>query len=325
MGSTIKPGLHLEMEAEDGYAALGYMSGLSAGISSDYYLTSVVEYAHSAMARDFNENMLVISQTNPQRFQHVYEPGEIGVPGMELWEHKLYGRGKTRQAAFEWRDSKMPILTPEERLHNAANPEDPINLVHDEVDPEVWDKLNEGSYVFRLRAPIMEYGLSVHITPRPGTKFLFIPTIKTNYHRSGKKDNPSYTPHNFRFEKYNKPNWNYVNPQEPSVEGTTVGQFSAQWVAFWSGGGADATWNSNVQKAISGGIAEAEIEMKKVVKRRTRKRRGVANIATFSDAYAAEESGRNLALAFMKGKARSYSQAAKYIERKGYFGGEEGY
>lgn len=65
--------------------------------------------------------------------------------------------------------------------------------------------------------------------------------------------------------------------------------------------------------------------MGKAVKRRTRKRRETIGYATFSDAKAAEESGRNLALAFLKGKATSYAKAADYIRRRGYFGKDTGY
>ena len=318
MGKTIKPGLHLEFELENGYAALGFIEGISTAVSSDYYIESIIDYAHAAMAEDFNIHMQAVAAGAPWKFHHVYEPGYVGVPEMALWTHKLFGKGKTRQASFEWKQSRLPIIKPAER---ANNPMDPMS----KVDPDIIEKLSTEDYVFRMRAPIMEFGLSTTVTPRPGTKALFIPTFKANPRRSGKKGAREWTTAHFRFEKWNQPDWNYRNPQEPSIKGTTVGQFTTQWVSFWSGGGAAAAWDMKVQQAVNGGIDEAAKEMGKVVSRRTRKRRETVGFASFSNNKAAEESGRNLALAFLKGKATSYKRAANYIAKRGYFGQDTGY
>ena len=320
MGKSIQPGLHLEFEADDGYAALGYMSGMTTGISTDYYMESVLEYAHSQMANDFDVIMSALASASKSswKFQHVYEPGYAGVRGFELWRHQIYGRGKSRQASFTWVDSKVPILKPEER---ADDPNDPMHY----VDPDIIEKLSDEDYIFRMRAPIMEYGLTTVITPRPGTKALFIPTKNLTMHSSGKGENKTWAAEHFRFDKVNIPDWGYRNPQEPSLKGSTVGQFTKQWVDFWSGAGAAQSWDSKVLKAVNGGIAEMEKNMGMTVKRRTRRRSTQVGIATFSNAKAAEESGRNLALAFVKGQAKSYKQAAAYIKKKGYFGGETGY
>jgi len=324
MGKKIRPGIHVEPDMDEGYAALGFMSGMSAGISSDYYVSSVIDYAYAQMSEEFQQDTAIQALNHPDRFQHVYEPRHIGQRGFELWEPRLYGRGKNRQASFEWVDSKIPILTPEER---ADDPSDPMSKAAKDVSEKVWETLNSKEYIFRMRAPIMEYGLSTNITPRPGTKFLFIPTFALNHHKSGgtRKNNVKYTSVHYRFESVNHPDFSYRNPQEPSGQGATIGQFSAQWVGFWDGGGANAVWQNSVSKAINGGIEEAAAKMGTAVKKVKRSRKSSATIFTFNDAYAAEESGRNLALAFMKGKARSYASAAKYIERKGYFGGETGY
>jgi hypothetical protein len=264
--------------------------------------------------------MAGIAANKPWAFQHVYEPNHVGEPGFELWTNKLYGRGEKRQASFEWKVSKLPILKPEERL---ANPEDPISLVRDEISEEAWQKLNDEDYVFRMRAPIMEYGLTTVITPRPGTKALFIPTFATNWHMTGsvKQGNKRSVAHNFRFEKTNVPDWDYKNPQEPSVRGTTVGQFTAQWVAFWAGGGADAAWSGHVKRGIEGGLDDWGKAMGKKVKG-TRTRRGTAKVFAFNENRAAEEAGRNLAKAYITGKARSYAQASKYIDKYGVYGGQ---
>lgn len=316
MGLRKKPGIDLEFDLEEGYYANGYAQGLAEGFSSKYYLSAVVEYAWSMMQRDFNEQMLGIAQTKPWAFQHVYEPGHTGEAGFELWTNKLYGRGDNRQASFEWKISKLPIIKPEER---AEDPRDPMS----KIDPDILEKLSDEDYIFRMRAPIMEYGLMTTITPRPGTKALFIPTMKPTYHWSGSKKKGTLTSRaeHFRFDKVNQPDWDYRNPQDPSGAGSTVGQFTAQWVAFWSGGGAQASWSYHVQKGIEGGISDwGKALGKKVSGNRTR--RGTARVYTFAKAKQAEEAGRNLAAAYIRGKARSFASASKYIDKYGVFGGQ---
>lgn len=314
MGKAKRAGIDLDFDLSDGYFALGFAQGLSTSMSSKYYLSAVVEYAYSMMNQDFNVQMQAVAQTKPWAFHHVYEPGHVGEAGFELWQNKLYGRGERRQASFEWQTSKLPILKPEER---AQDPNDPMS----KVDPDIIDQLSDEDYVFRMRAPIMEYGLTTVITPRPGTKALFIPTFKTNIRRTGKKGDYSFTGQNFRFEKVNVPDWDYKNPQEPSRQGSTVGQFTKQWVAFWSGGGAQASWDNHVKRGIEGGLDDWGKQMGKKV-RGNKTRRFTTSVMAFNNAKAAEESGRNLAQAYIKGKARSYASASKYIDKYGVFGGQ---
>lgn len=323
MGLAKKAGIDLDFDLADGYYATGFAKGLSEGFSSKYYLTSVVEYAFAMMGSDFKAQMAAVAQTKPWAFQHVYEPGHVGEPGFELWTNKLYGRGEKRQASFQWEISKLPILKPEERLHNPDNPNDPINKAYEEMSDEAWDKLNDEDYVFRMRAPIMEYGLMTVITPRPGTKALFIPTDRPTYHWSGskKKGTQTATAKHFRFDKANVPDWDYKNPQDPSGAGTTVGQFTKQWVAYWAGGGSDATFQNHVRRGIEGGLDDWGREFGKKVKG-NRTRRQTAKMHTFKSAKAAEESGRNLAAGYIRGKARTFAQASKYIDKYGVYGGQ---
>jgi hypothetical protein len=283
-------------------------------VRTDRYIGSVIEYAHSAMADDFDTTMMTISAANPDRFHHVYEPGHVGIKQFQLWDHTILGRGKKRQASWNWRPSVLPILSPQER-HN--DPEDPMS----QVSEEDIAKLNDREYIFYQRAPIMEYRLRVNITP-VNAKFLFIPTFKTNYHKGAKGE--GYKAAHYRFAKHNVPNWDFRNPQEPSGGEGTVGQFTAQWVAYWNGGGADAAWDMHVRETIEKGLGASEAEMAKATRfgGRMRRRSKTFSIATFNDSAAAFESGANLARAFIKGQAASYSKASKWIDEHGLFGNE---
>jgi hypothetical protein len=296
----------------DGYAALGFMKEMSVQVSTDKFINDVVTYAHAAMASDFDNQVANAARTNPDRLHHVYEPGHVGMQEFQLWEHRLYGRGKNRQASFEWKESVLPILNPEERH---SDPNDPMS----KVPEDVIENLSDRKYIFYMRAPIMEYRMRVNIAPK-NAKYLFIPTFKKNWHK-GKSASDSYTGNNFRFAKQNTPDWDYRNPQEPSGGEGTVGQVTAQWVAFWAGGGADATWSDKVKRVVETDLGSAENAMPK----RTRRRSSNITIAAFADNDAAYEAGSNLARAFIRGKAKSYAQAAKYIQKKGLFGGMEEY
>ena len=290
---------------------MGFIKTMSTEMSSDMYLSDVISYAHAAMADNFDEQTAMIARNNPDRLHHVYEPSHTGERDFQLWEHRLYGRGKSRQASFEWKESVLPIEKPRER-HN--DPNDPMS----KVPMDVIDKLSDQDYIFFMRAPIMEYRMRVNITPK-NAKYLFIPTFQGQARRGNANDTWQKQV-NYRFDKQNLPDWDYRNPQEPSGGDGTVGQFTAQWVGFWAGGGADATWNDNVKRVIEKDTALADAEISKAARTRTRKRRGTAALSVFADNDAAFEAGANLARAFVHGKAKSYTQAAKYIRKRGLFG-----
>lgn len=283
-------------------------------INTDQYLADVIEYSYALINKEFNSVMTALAASNPDRFKHVYEPGKTGIEQYKLWNMKLYGRGRKREASFEWIPSVMPILTPRQR---AMDPNDPMS----KVPNEVIEKLSDRRYVFRMQAPIMEYRMKVAITP-VNSDFLFIPTMNSRRHRTS---GGSYETRNYRFEKYNMPDWDYRNPQDPSGSESTVGQFTSAWVAFWNGGGAEQVWDSEIAPGIEKGLATGAGSQINNAAKMVRRRSASIEFSTFNDNYAAFESGANLARAFIRGKARSYRQAAKWIDKNGFFGGEREY
>lgn len=323
MGRKIKPGLYVEPDLRAGFAATGFIKEMTMQMESSYFINDVIEYAHSQMASGFDDYMTILSQSNENRYHHVYEPGMVGFQEAQLWEHRLYDTGKTRQVSWEWQLSRLPILKPEDR---AMNPDDPMS----EVDPDVIEKLSDEDYIFYMRAPMMEYGLRANIVPT-NAKFLFIPTYAVQYFRNRKSGTSTET--NFKMAKHNVPDFSYRNPQEPSAAGGgeaqdgTVGQFTAAWVGYWTQGPADEVFKTQVQPMLEKSMEDAEEWIGKAARqiKGGKTRKISASLITFADNEQAEETGRNLALAFVKGKARSYRQAAKHVDKYGYFGGEQGY
>ena len=300
-----KPGVNLEFDMTDGYAALGFIQGIATTVNTDRYIGTVVNYTHAQLARAFDEHMDVVSRTNPSAYSHVYEWRMIGLPQGRLWKHKISGGGaiagigRVREATFEWRASTQPILTPEER-YNDDN--DPIS----KIDPAIIAKLKKRTYFFYNKASMMEYGLRATVSPK-NAKFLFVPT-----------SNPSLSgPKGFYLAQSTNQNFAYKNPQDSSGGSGTVGRFTAAWVEWWTTV-APRMWNSEISKTVEHDLGKSEIEMSRAT--HGHKRNKVIGIGVFNDEYAAFESGKNLASAYVYGKAASYARAAAIVEREGVFG-----
>lgn len=320
MGRAKTPGVSVEPDLEDGYAALGYAMEITKEIDTDWYFDSVSELTYAAMSADFDAVVAAAVRTNPSGFRHVYEPGHIGQAEYKLWEMKFYGQGRSREASFEWKLSTIPILTAEERSFDRT---DAMSKV---LDDDILERLSETDYVFRMQAPVMEYNLPV-TTTKKRAKALFIPTWTVQRGKKNKKGERSHASRYFRFEKTNIPDFSYRNPQDQSGSrsGGTEGKFTGLWVTYWNGGGAESVWNDHVAPRIEKGISTGmgkDIDKIASGGRMKKSRKTGMTLTTFNNNTAAMESGRNMAKAFMKGKARSYKQATKYIEKSGDFGGD---
>jgi hypothetical protein len=290
VGKAKRNAIDIEADLADGYRALGFVTGLSTTVSTNRFIASVVEYAHDGMAQAFDREIDGVAMANQNAFQHVYEWRLTGVPQGRLWAHTLTGRGVNRQASWQWLPSKAPILTPEERKA-AKNPNDPINAVSEEDLAELSDR----KYYFTWKAPMMEYGLPVFILPKQA-KALFIPS--------------------FNSEK----GYFFAKSSQNQLPNTNAGRFTAYWTTWWSSGGAGALWDHQIKNVIEKDLGRAEKELSK-----GRRRKKTFSVSTVSDNDAAFEAGRNYAEAYIMGKAKSYRQASKYIDKRGKFGANVNY
>jgi hypothetical protein len=294
-----KPAISLEMDFSDGYEAAGFVRGMTAEMSTDRYLGSVMGMAHTLMAEAFDATMDAMAASNRSAYHHVYEWRMIGVPGGRLWRHAMVGRGTSREATFEWQASKAPILTPEERQSDPLGTNDPMVG----VDLESLN-LKPRTYFFYWKAPMMEYDLAARVRPRYA-KRLFIPTWRA--------------PGNYTFGMETYQEFSSANPQDGSGGPGTVGNFTAAWLGWWNSE-APAMWDNQVRHVIENDIGV----MGKEVGRKKRATTSTFTLKTFGGVkdykFAAFESGRNRAEALVKGKARSYTKASKYINNNGTFG-----
>lgn len=220
--------------SEAGYV-LGKVDGMMTQMRTDRFNRAVIEYAHGEMAEQFDADIDAVAIASPNNFHHVYEWRMTGLPQGRLWKHRLRGRGGSRQAQFEWKASRAPILTPQERYANAygISERDPIR----NVDPEVLEKLSGRTYFFYWKAPVMEYNITTNITPR-WSPVLFVPD-------EGEK-------RGYRFEP------NMVSVVNPGGDQTFM-RFSNFWMGWWSVRGPEI-FNGMIRKTIEKDLGRIEAE-----------------------------------------------------------------
>jgi hypothetical protein len=261
--------------------AMGVISGMAKTVKTDRYLSDVISYVYDSLTREFDLHMDVMVGAAPERFSHVYEwnSKESADRSMDrLWTHKMLGSGGSRVATFVWKASVKPIATPQER--KASNPDDPIAQVPDDE----LAKLSKRRYIFYWKAPIMEYNLSVTITPKYA-RSLFIPT--------GDPAQP------FVFVDY------YRNLQ-PGGQNNT-GQFTMEWATWWATA-APTIFEENLQQGL-------EDDLRGVVRgirQGTRKRTGKVGIKAMADYDMAFAHGEDWAQNYVKDRIR---KRRKRVER----------
>lgn len=292
MGKVKKNAIDIEADLSDGYKALGFVKGLTTEVQTDRYIGPVVEYAHSEMAKTFDEEIDTVARAQQEALGHVYEWRMTGNPKGRLWRHTLSGRGADRQASWQWGPSIMPILKPAERKV-AGNPNDPMTNVSDEDIA----KLSDRDYYFTWKAPVLEYGLNVNIQA-VNAQALFIPTFN------------------------NDRGYFFAKSSGSQIKNTNMGKFTTFWTMWWNRG-AGQVWDMHIKRVIEKDLGRSERELAKATRGRNRMKSFGISTITANDA--AFEAGRNMAEAYIKGKAKSYRQAATYIEKHGRFGDEVSY
>ena len=257
------------------YNLAGAIMGMTATVKTPGYTDALLKYTHAKMAEDFNMVADVTAAAAKSNFHHVYEWNMVGNPAGRLWKHTFSGHGNNRVAGFDWKASKVPIPTPQQR---AGNPDDPIS----QLDSAELAKLSNRRYFFYWKAPVMEYNQTVHIVGKYSPKkLLFI---------------PSWTEHKIGGEM--KP-YTFAASATMSVPGgaATSGQFNALWGAWWASS-ASSVFDTQIRAQVERDLADS-------VKQTIRRRR---KTVTISNGMADFEAGRAQAMAFLAKKIRTYDR-----------------
>jgi len=270
------------VDTDEAKALTGLLTGLSTEVKSNRYLGSVLKYTHALMSEEFDDHMLVVAGSQPSRFHHVFEWGMIGNPIGKLWANKLVGNGNNRVATFEWRASKKTVPVREDFAEVG------VKQIH----------------VFVWKAPMMEAGVPLTITPKRG-KFLVYFTGPTN-------PEDRY-PGPFDEDENGKPMRvitdepiRVTNPGGSQV----VGAFTREYVSWWAGSGSSQVFEGRVKKVLEEDLGRMPIES---VTRRFRRK--TVSMQVLGNSDAAHNAGKAAAQKYLRARSANYIAQARARER----------
>lgn len=232
------------VDTTEAAALSGFLKQLSLEIKSARHIGPILKYTHSVMSNAFTEYMSVVGASQPSRFHHVYEWGQVGDPTAKLWNDQLIGNGATRTATFTWKASKQVVPVRDDFLEVG------VKQIH----------------VFVWKAPVMEYGKNITIRPKRG-KFLSYftgPTTPEGKYKMQVTPNP-------------------IVVTDPGGK-MTHGSFTREYVSWWGGAGAEGVFESTIRRTLEEDLAKMPIESATRPFRRARTKRLAINTLGESEA-----------------------------------------
>jgi len=265
--------LAIGADTTEASALVGFLQTLSTEIRTERHIGPVLKMTHAIMSEEFTDHMATIAPMQYSRFHHVYEWNMVGNPLGKLWDDKLVGGGNNRIATFAWRASKKVVP----------------------VREDFQDKGVKEIHVFVWKAPVMEYGTPLTITPKRG-KFLAYftgPTTPYGKYPMAITSNP-------------------IRVQNPGGPATT-GAFTREYVSWWSGSGGQATFESRIRRVLEQDLGRMPIEA--TTKRFRKPRAKVFGMRAMADAEAAQRVGAAAAKKYLQARSANYIAQARARER----------
>lgn len=261
------------VDTAESSALSGFLKQLSLEIKTARHIGPVLKFTHSVMSDAFTEYMSTIAPAQQSRFHHVYEWGQVGDPTAKLWDDTLIGNGATRTATFTWRASKQSVPVREDFKDGG------VKQIH----------------VFVWKAPVMEYGKNIVISPKRGKFLAYFTGPTTPEHKYEMK----FTPNPIQV----------TDPGGPMVKGS----FTREYVSWWGGSGASAVFESSLRKTLEEDLGKMPIESAVAPFRRARNK--TFAIQSVSESEAAERAGASAARKYLEARSRKYIEAARARER----------
>lgn len=213
------------MSGEGVAAFTGFVKGITMEVQTTKHLAAAVEFTHATLTNAFDMWMDAVARAAPNEYQHVYEwPSDfeeydetVGNPAFRLWKHMLVGQGRNRNATFAF----LPSVRP--------SPVDPIL-----TSPGNKGKVvKEGVHIFHWKAPAMEYGIEIEVTPKLSRYLAYV--------ADGTKPE-SETGADYGFQGANQ---HQVGFSEGPVRftaggGQFVGKFTSAFMFWWASQAAEA-------------------------------------------------------------------------------------
>ncbi|QIN94023.1 hypothetical protein PP459_gp211 [Streptomyces phage Wakanda] len=261
------------VDTTEASALVGFLQTLSTEVKTTRHIGPVLKYTHAIMSEEFTDHMSVIAPSQSSRFHHVYEWGMVGNPLGKLWTDRLVGGGNNRIATFQWRASKKVVPVRED--FQAVG----VKQIH----------------VFVWKAPVMESGVSLEIAPKRGKVLAYFtgPTTPEGKYEMAITSNP-------------------IRVENPGGVATT-GAFTREYVSWWSGSGAEATFERRVRRVLEEDLGKMPIE--ETTMRYRRPRTKVIGMKAVADAEAAQRFGAAAAKKYLQARSANYIAQARARER----------
>lgn len=123
--------------------SLNVVNTVSHTVKSDSHVKDLMKAANVLLTSEFIMHMSRAAVAAPKMYGHMYDWGGIGDPGARLWKHNLRGRGDVRELTFDFKASKRTVP----------------------VAPALAAVGVKRRHIFYWKAPVMELGLPVRISP----------------------------------------------------------------------------------------------------------------------------------------------------------------
>jgi hypothetical protein len=124
--------------------AMNMVNSVEYTLKTNAHINELITAAHRVISNAFVTHMSQVAFNSQKQFEHMYEWGRVGDPNARLWKNILRGTGAARVASFDFKASKkaVPVIP---------------------IKQDVGVKAN---HIFVWKAPVLELGLPVRISPK---------------------------------------------------------------------------------------------------------------------------------------------------------------
>lgn len=143
---------NIGMDADKIGKVANMIDTVSVTLKTDVHINDLMRAANTVITAEFVKHMSQVSVDNQNKFGHMYEWGMVGNPAGRLWKHVLRGRGASRQLSFDFKASQKTVP----------------------VAPELAEIGVKNIHIFQWKAPVMELGRPVSISPKLAKMLVFL-------------------------------------------------------------------------------------------------------------------------------------------------------
>lgn len=127
------------------------INAVTSTVRSNIHINELVRQANRIITAEFVLHMSARSVSEPKKFAHMYEWGQLGDPSGRLWRHHLRGAGAMRMLTYSFKASRKTVP----------------------VSPRLSSVGVQQRHVFVWKAAVIEKGQPVTISPKIAQVLVF--------------------------------------------------------------------------------------------------------------------------------------------------------